>query len=360
MTDRPKPLRVLIADDDAALREMVKIMFHHRDEVEVVSEAADGLEAIMRYEECTPDVVVMDVSMPSCNGEEAIRRILKLHPDARILAHTGHTGPDEVTGMIVAGAVGYIVKSGNADALADAILEAYDHPGYVDPAATPGLSKSVLELARSEQAKRAEIEQLHQQLKESYEDTVRALAAALRSKDTETQSHVDRVTRWSVAVGERLGLSGRELADVEYGATFHDIGKIGVPDEILHNTDKLSDDEWKVIKQHTLWGERIIKPVGFLSNVAKIVRHSHEHWDGSGYPDQLVGPEIPLASRIIFTCDAFDAMLSERSYQKAMELRQAMDRLQELSGVHFDPKVVDALIAVVKASPLRDVLDQDQ
>jgi HD-GYP domain-containing protein (c-di-GMP phosphodiesterase class II) len=177
---------------------------------------------------------------------------------------------------------------------------------------------------------------------------------AIRYRDFDTEEHGDRVAQRVVEVGRRLGLSSRQLIDVEYGAIFHDIGKIAVPDAILHNTDALSEDEWSIIRQHTVIGEEIIQPISFLRGVSLIVRHSHEHWDGTGYPDQLQGEQIPIESRIVFACDAFDAMTSTRSYQQALSTDAAIERMRELRGTHFDPVVVDALLDVI-AHELADI-----
>ena len=303
-----QPVRVLLVDDDRHVREVVKLALLAHPDLQVVGEAADGEQAILKARELTPDVIVMDVKMPRMDGYVATRHILEERPDTRIIALTGNVDSDAVTRMVVAGAVGYAVKGADPDILSQAVLNAASRSGYVDAAAVPGLFDSVVKLAREEQSRRAEAERLAAELRQSYEETVRSLAMALRQRDAGTDEHTDRVTEWVVAVGQRLGLRDKRLSDLEYGALFHDIGKIGVPDSILHNTDDLTADEWAVIKRHTILGEEILRPIGFLRDVAPIVRHSHEHWDGSGYPDGLRGEEIPLESRVVLACDAFDAM----------------------------------------------------
>jgi HD-GYP domain-containing protein (c-di-GMP phosphodiesterase class II) len=256
---------------------------------------------------------------------------------------------EAVTRMIVAGAVGYAVKGTDPDILSQVVRNAASSKRFVDTAVLPGLFDSVIRLAREETARREEAERLARDLQRSMGETVRALVNALQSRDEATESHGDRVARWVVDVGTRLGLDADHLRNLEYGAIFHDIGKIGVPDDILHNTDELTADEWGVIKQHTIMGQKILEPVEFLRPVAQIVRHSHEHWDGSGYPDGLRGDDIPLESRIVLACDAFDAMTTNRTYQRALDWDAAVSRLQELSGTHFDPRVVEALVAVLEA-----------
>jgi putative two-component system response regulator len=341
------PVTVLVVDDERAIRAVVTAALGQHAGVRVVGEGCNGLDAVRLSRELRPDVVVMDVHMPKMDGSEACDQIVRDRPDARVVALTGHVTPEDVTRMILAGAVGYAVKGADPDILCQIVLNAASARRFIDDAAVPDLFDSVVQLAREERDRREEAERLAGELQQSYQETVRALVQALRSRDTATEEHGDRVAERVVAVGRRLGLTEEQLADLEYGAVFHDIGKIGVPDSILHNEDELTDDEWQVIRQHTVVGEQIIRPVGFLRNVAGIVRHSHEHWDGSGYPDGLAGEEIPIESRVIFACDAFDAMTSKRSYQEPLDHGAAIARMRELAGVRFDPRVVDAVLEVL-------------
>jgi len=344
-------VRVLVVDDDRDLREAVALRLDADPRLEVVAHAHDGAEAVRIAAECSPDVVLMDVNMPRLDGCAATEQIVGLNPEVRVIAVTGNVDPATITRMILAGAVGYAVKGSDPARLVDIVLDASRKGRFVDPAVVHDLFESVVLLAREEHRRRAEAERLAAELARAYKETVSALINALHSRDGETEAHGDRVAERVVAVARQFGFEGQELTDVEYGALFHDIGKIAVPDAILHNTDALTESEWKVIRQHTVIGEQIIRPIGFLRNVAQIVRHSHEHWDGSGYPDNLVGTQIPLASRIVFACDAFDAMTTKRTYQDAMSREQAIDRMQELSGIHFDPEVVDVLVGVLNAEP---------
>lgn len=348
-------VRVLVVDDERDVRDVVADLLAADPRIEVVARAHDGIDAVRLADEAAPDVVVMDVNMPRVDGCAATERILGAHPDMRVIALTGTVDPETVTRMIVAGAVGYAVKGSDPARLADAVVNAA-HSGYfVDPSAVDNLFESVVRLAREERRRRAEAERLAADLKQAYRETVMALVNALRWRDGDTEAHGDRVAERVVAVSKLLGLDEQRVSDAEYGAVFHDIGKIAVPDAILHNTDDLTEDEWAVIRQHTVIGEQIIRPVGFLRNVARIVRHSHEHWDGSGYPDQLVGEAIPIESRIVFACDAFDAMTTVRTYQDAMPRDDAIARLRGLRGVHFDPAVVDALLDVLAAEQREQV-----
>lgn len=346
--DFSSPTRVVIADDNATLREAVQVWLSQSGAVEVVGMARDGHEAVELALRERPDVVLMDVEMPGMDGAEATQALTEALPSCRVIAHTGYVSSEAVTRMIVAGAVGYVVKGAHPERLARAVQAAASGRIQLDPQAFAGLFEGILQLAREETRRRRDSERLHEQLEESYRETVRALAAALDKRDEETQDHVCRVTERAVAVGKRLGLHGQALCDLEYGATFHDVGKIGIPDSILLSPNPLTDDEWEVIKQHTIYGEQIIRPIKFLRDVACIVRHSHERWDGTGYPDQLKGEEIPLASRIVLVCDAFDVMTSGRKYQKALSEAVAMARMRRDVGRHFDGAVVEALAWVLR------------
>jgi HD-GYP domain-containing protein (c-di-GMP phosphodiesterase class II) len=152
-----------------------------------------------------------------------------------------------------------------------------------------------------------------------------------------------------VAVAERMGLDSRRRRNVEFGALLHDVGKIAVPSEIINKPGPLTDDEWVVIKTHTVEGQRMLDRVGgVLSDVGAIVRSSHERWDGGGYPDGLAGDEIPLESSIVSCCDAFDAMTSDRPYRPGRGSEEALEELLRNSGSQFRPDVVEGVSAVVE------------
>ena len=180
---------------------------------------------------------------------------------------------------------------------------------------------------------------------EGYRAVVQSLTAALEARDGYTSDHSDEVRLLAVAVARRLGLDERGVAEVEAVAILHDVGKIGVPDRILHKPGPLDDDEWSLMRQHPIIGERILRPLPGLEGVAQAVRHEHERWDGGGYPDGLAGDEIPLPSRIVLACDAWHALVSDRPYRSALSRPLARAELIRCGGTQFDPKVVEALLA---------------
>ena len=174
-----------------------------------------------------------------------------------------------------------------------------------------------------------------------------ALAAALEAKDYYTADHARSIADLAVHVGVELGMSLADARDLRLGAIFHDIGKIAVPDAILNKPGKLTDEEFEIVKAHTVVGEQILAPVPYFERVRQIVRHDHERWDGRGYPDGLRGEAIPLGSRIVFVVDSFHAMTSDRPYRKAMTDEEAIADLKASSGSQFDPAVVEAFVRVL-------------
>jgi HD-GYP domain-containing protein (c-di-GMP phosphodiesterase class II) len=149
----------------------------------------------------------------------------------------------------------------------------------------------------------------------------------------------------AVAVGSRMGLTDAELRMLQYAAVLHDIGKIGIPGNILNKPDALTREEFETMAQHTIIGERIISRIDYLVPIARIIRSAHERWDGTGYPDGYKGEEIPLAARILLVCDAFDAMTTDRPYRAALPVESALHELSRHAGSQFDPRVVDVFLA---------------
>jgi HD-GYP domain-containing protein (c-di-GMP phosphodiesterase class II) len=177
------------------------------------------------------------------------------------------------------------------------------------------------------------------------EATVEALSGALGLRDRPTGAHCGRVERLASALGRRAGLSRRSLSDLAWAAELHDIGKVGVPDEVLLKPGPLADGEWEVLKSHASWGCDLLRKVPGLERVAVIVRHHHERFDGSGYPDGLEGNDIPIESRVLAVVDAYVAMTEDRPYRAALQTELAVEELRRNCGTQFDPMVLDAFEA---------------
>jgi HD-GYP domain-containing protein (c-di-GMP phosphodiesterase class II) len=188
---------------------------------------------------------------------------------------------------------------------------------------------------------------LYNQLTRSMIGTAESLAAAMSAKDSYTADHARSISELAVEVGRELGLPEAALEDLRYGSVFHDIGKIAVPDALIHKAGPLTVEEFETIKTHPVVGADILAPVPFLYGVRTIVRHAHEHWDGSGYPDGLKERQIPLGARIVLAVDAYQAMTSDRPYRARLSDREAAAELSAGAGSQFDPEVVEALLSVL-------------
>jgi diguanylate cyclase (GGDEF)-like protein/putative nucleotidyltransferase with HDIG domain len=192
-------------------------------------------------------------------------------------------------------------------------------------------------------------EQRRDELEKSYLATIAALAAALDAKDRHTEAHSRETAALARAVGRRLGLDNEGLRFLEYGALLHDIGKIGIPGYILNKPGALDAEETAIMREHPVIGERIVASVPFLARIRPVVRAEHERWDGGGYPDGLRGQQIPIESRIIHACDAFQAMSSDRPYRRARPRDWTLKEIRDQSGRQFDPKVAETLLLVIES-----------
>ena len=196
-----------------------------------------------------------------------------------------------------------------------------------------------------------EYETRRRQQEESYVATIGALAAALDAKDRYTEAHSRETAEFAVNVGKRLHLPADQLRLLEYGALLHDIGKIGIPGYILQKPGALTPEEFAIMREHPVIGERILASVPFLAPLGPIVRAEHERWNGTGYPDGLKGEEIPIEARIIHACDALHAMASDRAYRKALPMAEIVAESQKETGQQFDPRVAGVLLELIESEP---------
>jgi putative nucleotidyltransferase with HDIG domain len=186
------------------------------------------------------------------------------------------------------------------------------------------------------------------ELSRAYHGTALLLGDLVEADHEYTGHHSRGVVSLSLDVADELGMDERARRNVELGALLHDVGKIAIPNEIINKPGPLDPDEWVVVKTHTIEGQKMLDRVGgVLREVGYVVRASHEHWDGSGYPDGLVGEDIPREARVVSCCDAFSAMTTTRSYRSAMSTAEAVAELYDNAGTQFDPEVVSALVRIV-------------
>ena len=209
---------------------------------------------------------------------------------------------------------------------------------------------------------------LYKDIKMMSVDTIKTLGKVIDAKSHYTRQHTERVTFYSKAILERLDYSRYPFVvdvekfkhDVEYAAMLHDIGKIGISERILNKEDKLTDEEWEIMKQHPLIGAQIISPIKFFKDVTPLVLHHHEKYDGTGYLEKLRGEEIPLGARILAVADSYDAMTSDRAYRKALSREKAMSEIVKHSGKQFDPYIAELFLEYLKENEEEEIQEYEQ
>ena len=193
---------------------------------------------------------------------------------------------------------------------------------------------------------------LHENLKEKLLNAVSTLAMALEAKDAYTRGHSQRVSHYSVQIARKLGLNEREIEAIRLAGMLHDIGKIGIRDQILHKQGKLTEEEWKQVRKHPEISVSILSRIPDLRGILKIIRHHHEHYDGRGYPSGLSGEDIPLGARILAVTDMLDALISDRPYREKITFMEAIEEIRKVSGTQLDPQIVEVLDQIVESLSL--------
>jgi HD-GYP domain-containing protein (c-di-GMP phosphodiesterase class II) len=215
---------------------------------------------------------------------------------------------------------------------------------FRDPARLAAESFDALLLLNHVASVALENASLYRTLQKSYFSTVESLASAIDAVSPATHGHSKRVTQFALILGEGLDMDASALSILKFGALLHDIGKLGIPPAILEKESRLSAEEFEQVKEHPVIGERIIAPVEFLQGARPIVRHHHERWDGRGYPDRLRGEEIPIGARIVAIADFYDAMVSARSYKRALDPREVSEEIRKGAGTLFDADLAERFL----------------
>ena len=337
-------MRLLLVDDDAGLRALLRTTF---EVVDIdVDEADSARVADARIAAQRPDVIVLDVLMPGESGLEFCRR-LKADPGTRdipVVLLSGSDGGTLAAGD-AAGADAFVRKPFSPLELLS-VVERLAGGLYAIPFRTGKKSDPDEQLLLYARDLRhlLEIERCQRALvQEAYRETVAALATALETKDTGTRAHSQRVQQYALELARAMQPNLVVDPGAEYGFLLHDVGKIGIPDRVLRKRGPLSEQERRLMQTHPILGEQMLGGVAFLRGPGlDIVRSHHERWDGYGYPDGMMEEEIPLPARIFAVADTLDAMTSDRPYRRALPWQQAHEEIRRESGKQFDPDVVDA------------------
>jgi len=334
--------KILVADDEQVNRDVMGSVLEMLG-YEVLL-AGDGNQALESALSNMPDLILMDIMMPGLNGLEVTKK-LKEEPPTKIIPIVIVSGmsdiPDRVKAMD-AGADDFLNKPVDATELKARIRSLLKVKAYNDY-----MVDYQKELEQAVAQRTIQLKASLEKIKSASLEAIYRLSLAAEYKNKETGDHIKRVSHYAEAIAERMGLGRATIEAILYATPMHDVGKIGIPDHILLKPGKHDQQEWEIMKQHTVIGARIMEGsgYGFIRLASVIALTHHERWDGSGYPRGLKGRKIPLAGRIAALADFFDAMTSERPYREGVHSSEStVDIIKQNSGSHFDPEVVECFM----------------
>jgi response regulator RpfG family c-di-GMP phosphodiesterase len=345
---------VLYVDDEPGLCRAFARLFNDRADLKV-STAGSPDEALELLASESFDVIVSDLRMPGMTGLELLAAARRRAPHARRLLVSGYA--DFETALDAINEVGI-------DRLLTKPWQTEELRGAIDNAVRVArLKQENVRVTEELRRRTEELERVNHHLdalvEERTSNLLDGLVSALDLRDSETQWHSRRVGRYARRLARELGIEGRELDDVERGATLHDIGKIGVRDAVLLKPGPLDEKEWAEMRRHPALGYEILKGIGFLERARQIPLHHQERWDGAGYPQGLKGEDICIGARIFAVVDTYDAITSDRPYRKCRTYEVAREEISRVSGTQFDPTVVAAWLRIPQAEwdSIRETLE---
>ena len=323
--------KILAVDDEIGIVDSLSI-FLKRSGYTFAGET-DPTKAIERLKNEHFDLLLLDFIMTPLHGDQVVEEIRKFNKELYIILLTGHKDlapPLETIRRL--DIQGYCEKSDKFDQLLLLI------------------ESGIKSVAQMQEIKRIndELSDTYEKLEKAYMESIQTVRYTVEAKDTYTRGHSDRVSEYSVLIGEKLGLNEEDIRRLRIGGLFHDVGKIGVPDNILQKNGKLSDDEYSEIKNHPTIGAHILSSASIFQDIIPIVKHHHERFDGRGYPGQLKGEEIPYLARIAAVADSFDAMTSRRVYRDSLPINVVIEEIEKNKGTQFDPNIAEAFLDILK------------
>ncbi len=326
---------ILIVDDEFGVRESFRMILKDEYNLFIHSEPGEALRTIKKNR---IDVALLDIRMPKMNGIELLGEIKKIDHDIQAVIITGYATLDTAVKAMRFGAFDYLTKPFDRNKLEELVKE--------------GIKRRRRRDREKKELKRLEIikKDVNERLEKIYSSTVESLMVALEAKDSYTSSHSEGVAEYAILILDGLNLNlSSEFGEIfRYVCTLHDIGKIGVSEQILRKKGKLNKREWEEIKKHPEIGVSILQPIEFLEKFIPMVLYHHEHFDGGGYPEGKKGEDIPLWARVLAVADSYHAMRSDRPYRLAMSEEDALEELKAGAGTQFDPEVVKVAVRVLK------------
>lgn len=329
-TNEGRKYKIIGVDDEEGILDSLRVLLEDTS-YEFVG-ITNPVEAIERVRQEHFDLMLLDFMMTPLHGDEVVEEIRKFNKELYILLLTGHKDlapPLETIKRL--DIQGYCEKRDKFDQLLLLIESAIKSVKQMD------------EIKRINE----KLEDSKEQLEQAYLDMVQTLRYTVEAKDSYTRGHSDRVSEYSVLIGEKLGLPAEQIKTLRIGGLFHDIGKIGIPDSILLKPAKLTDEEYSQIKNHPSIGAHILGSAAIFQDIIPIVKHHHERYDGNGYPSKLKGEEIPYLARIAAVADTFDAMTSRRSYRGPIEVEHVKEEIKRCEGTQFDPQIAEVFIEIL-------------
>ena len=340
MADVTGPVQILVVDDEEPIRNALK-KFLTQQQYEVYA-AGTGEEALQQLRRHRIALMLCDIRMPGTSGVDLVPQAIEIEPELAILMLTAVNDATSAALCMQRGAMDYLTKPIELADLGRAVQRALKRREMLLE------NRQLNQWLKEEVSTRtAELQRERMKLERLSIATLEALVNALEAKDPYMRGHSARVADLSATVAHELGIPEEDVELVRVAGRLHDIGKIGTRESVLNKQGALTPEEFEHVKQHVIIGSQILAPLSHLGDIIPAVRHHHERWDGTGYPDGLRGEEIPIGARIIGAAEVFDALSTSRAYQEKMSPEKAVERAADLAGTVLDPQVYEALASVV-------------
>lgn len=339
-----EPTRCLVVDDEPHLRRLLSRLM--RSEGFLCEEAENGRVAKEMLARNPATLLLTDLHMPEMDGIALLRHVRATYPDTAIILITAVADVETAVACLAEGAMDYLAKPFHPDEVRARVRQALEK------------RRLILENLDYQDKLEEKVAVQAQRIEDIFLASIHAIVDALELRDTYTHGHSIRVSRYSVLIARELGMPDEFIRQVELGGRVHDIGKIGVREQVLHKSSPLTDEEYRHVMEHPVTGWRTLQPLLRDHAIAlNVVRSHHERWDGLGLPDRLAGEAIPLEARIAAVADTYDAMTSHRPYRPQLPMDATIDELLRCRGSQFDARAVDAFVDLARRTNLQGIED---